>query len=272
MINWIKRHKVLLIVFCIVFMLCVIVSISYLYGGLGTIGKGIETANNAIQKPISSATSGAEQGIKGIFKFRSISKENEVLREENEKLKNEIIRLQMKEHELQELRELSAAMNYIETDYERENIVARVVAMDGSNYFNFFTIDKGIESGVEVDDIIITGKGLVGRVIEAGHGFAKVVAIVDEYSKVSFQILRDMSVMGIVSGSGNGTLEGYTFDSDASIIEGDILITSGIGIFPEGIPIGEVTSINYNEDTQLKNIEVETLVSFNSLKKVMVLL
>ena len=85
-------------------------------------------------------------------------------------------------------------------------------------------------------------------------------------------VLRDMNVMGIVSGNGNGMMSGYTFEGDAEINEGDTLITSGIGLYPVGIEIGTVRSINFNKDTQLKTIEVEPLVVFNSLKKVMVLL
>ncbi|MBO4725281.1 MAG: rod shape-determining protein MreC, partial [Firmicutes bacterium] len=50
------------------------------------------------------------------------------------------------------------------------------------------------------------------------------------------------------------------------------LITSGIGLYPQGIEIGTVKSVSFNKDTQLKTIEVEPAVDFNSLKKVMVLL
>jgi len=59
-------------------------------------------------------------------------------------------------------------------------------------------------------------------------------------------------------------------DNKATIVKGDVLVTSGIGIYPEGIRIGKVTSVDYNDDMQLKEITVKSTVKFTSLQKVAV--
>lgn len=272
MLNWFKRHKLLMLIAAIVLAICVIISISYIRGDLGIFSRGIQSANAAVQRPFSSAVNGAESGLRGIFRFKAVVRENDELKDRISELEKEIIEKELQRQELEELRELARVLNYDAVLQGMTPVTADIVAMDNSDYFNIFTINRGTESGISKDCIVVTGKGLVGRILECGNGYAKVITVIDEVSKISFQTLRDMSIMGIVEGDGNGNLVGYTLDADLEIIEGDVLITSGIGMFSEGIEIGTVTSITYNQDTQLKTIEVEPTVSFKSLKKVTVLI
>lgn len=112
----------------------------------------------------------------------------------------------------------------------------------------------------------------MGRVSETGNGYSKVTAVIDDNINISFQVEKNMSILGVVSGDGNGKIEGYTFDGDSGIVEGDVLITTGIGMYPEGIEIGNVTAVDYNSDTQLMSIKAEPAVNFKNLRKVMVLI
>lgn len=272
MLNWFRNHKLLMIVASVILVFCIIILISYTRGNLGIVSSGVQTANSVVQKPLTQVVGRFQKDAEGLIGFRSVVKENEELRDEIAKLKNENIRLKLQQEELEELRNLYAALNYVPSGSEYTGVAANIIAIDGAHYFNIFTIDRGTESGIEKDAIVLSGEGLVGKVIDSGNGFSKVVSIIDTDSNVAFMVLRDMNVMGIVSGNGNGMMSGYTFEGDAEINEGDTLITSGIGLYPVGIEIGTVRSINFNKDTQLKTIEVEPLVVFNSLKKVMVLL
>ena len=61
-------------------------------------------------------------------------------------------------------------------------------------------------------------------------------------------------------------------DPDAAIIEGDILITSGIGMYPEGVPIGKVENIVWNNNTLLKTITIEPSAYFKNLQMLKFLL
>ena len=85
-------------------------------------------------------------------------------------------------------------------------------------------------------------------------------------------VSRDTEILGILSGDGRGGLDGYVLDADSGIIEGDVLLSSGMGMYPSGIEIGTVTAVNYNSDTQLKMITVKPSVNFRGILKVAVII
>ena len=129
-----------------------------------------------------------------------------------------------------------------------------------------------MEAGIETGDVVICGDGLVGKISRVGEGWAQVVSVIDDGTKVSFMAVRDRKLLGVVEGNYQGKINGYMLKGDATVAEGDILITSGMGTYPEGLEIGIIQSITYNSDTLLKEITVEPAVDFRSLKKVAVIL
>jgi len=271
--KWIKAHKFLTGIICTVLILCLIIVLSFLSRGSTTlVGRQIERATAFVQKPISQAVYGVRDGL---FRFREVFEQNEELREENARLKREIISIRLMERDLQELRELAEILNYENMSYEQNMTTANVISLDGTNWFNIFTIDKGTNDGVYKDSVVINGDGLIGTVMEAGSSWSKVISIIDETNKVSFIVLRDPDLVGIMQGDGNGKLEGFMLDNQAGVTVGDTLLTSGIGMepmYPKGIEIGRVTSVEYNADTQLKTVTIEPSVEFGNLRKVAVIL
>ncbi|MBO5666140.1 MAG: rod shape-determining protein MreC, partial [Firmicutes bacterium] len=218
-------------------------------------------------------TTGISNGFRNILSFRSIASENEALREEVAELKQELILQQFSEQELEELRQLSQVLNYTSVQNSQSYVTGDVIAMDSSNWFNIFTINVGAEQGVQKDAMVINGDGLVGRVYEVGNNWAKVISVIDETNNVSFQVFRDSSesYLGVLTGDGMGGLSGYMLDNEASVIEGDTVLTSGIGIYPQGILIGKISEVVVNTDSLLKEIILEPSVYFKNVQKVMVL-
>ena len=94
----------------------------------------------------------------------------------------------------------------------------------------------------------------------------------DENNNTSFYVSINSGILGMLSGDVRGGLTGYVFNAQAGIIEGDVLKTSGMGIYPAGISIGTVSAVEYNSDTQLKVITVEPEVDFRGITKVMVII
>lgn len=271
--KFIREHKWISILTAVVVVLCLVMIISYKTGGnIGSAGGALEKGIATVQKPLSNAGNSIRSGFKGIFGFRQILAENEELKKQVSMLENEVVEKELTKNELKQLQELSNVFNYEGIQDYNEIIAANIVSLDGSNWFNMFTIDRGTESGIQKDCVVVNGDGLIGRVREAGNGWAKVVSIIDESNNVSFMVLRDMSLVGIVSGDSNGSLAGFMIDNEAGVIEGDILVTSNMGMYPAGIRIGKVASVTYNSDTQLKNVKIEPSVSFKSLQKVAVIL
>ena len=271
--KWIKAHKLFTGIICTALFLCLVIVISYLSGGSTTpVGRQIGKATAFVQKPIAAVSYWVKDEI---IRFREIVAENKELKEEVALLKSEISKIKLTEQDLRDLRELAGVFNFDSEAYDRKLEAANVISLDGTNWFNIFTIDKGTSDGVYTDAVVVNGDGLVGTVMDVGTNWAKVISIIDETNKVSFLVLRDPDMVGILQGDGDGGLKGFMLDNQAGVIEGDILITSGIGLdpmYPKGIEIGKVTSVNYNTDTQLKTIAIEPSVKFKSLLKVAVII
>ena len=210
--------------------------------------------------------------MSGLFSYRKLLEENEALKEENERLRNEVSQLAFSANELQRLEELSTVLNYEFVQGGMDIVTANVISLDVANWTNSFVIDKGSESGIEVDDIVICGRGLVGRIAATDTNWSKVIPIIDESSHISFYVEATGNMLGIIEGSENGKITGYMLDDTVSISEGDKLITSGIGIYPEGIILGKVTKSWYDTTRQLTMLEVKPEVDFGSIDKVSVIL
>lgn len=210
--------------------------------------------------------------FKPITKFWKLDDENQLLREENIKLQNEIIKLQLNLREYKEITNLKEALNYTESRGLKEYITCDVVGKTPGNWFRIFTIDAGSDDGIVKNSAVINGQGLIGQVYEVGSNWAKIITIIDNRTRISFEILdeSDKAYIGIVSGN-NEALNGYLFDNEASVKEGDTIVTSGLGIYPKGIKIGVVESVDLKKDDLLKSIAVKPDVNFNNLDKVMVI-
>lgn len=271
--KWIKAHRILSISIGALLAIVVLIGASYFaQGQSGFLGRTAKTVVFAVEKPISAVGGGLSSAFRGIFEFRSVLAENEALKEENADLRQQLIDATLKNQDLEELRELSSALNYDFVEGGRNLITCDIVAMDSTSYFGVFTIDKGSSSGIYKDAVVISGDGLVGTIYEVGTNWAKVMTIADDAEKVSFRVFRDLNLLGILQGDGTGALKGYMLDNEATVIEGDMLITSNIGIYPEGIEIGKVLSVDYDKDTQLKTLKIQPSADLKNLQKVTVII
>lgn len=268
--KWIRKHRVAGTLIGILVALAVIVCLSLV---LGKSGFGVFNRIYArIEKPLSSFGTSIKENVSGIFSYKELLEENKALKEENAKLSDELSRQTLEENELQELRDLSKALNYEFIQGETDLVTANVSAFDEMNWMNSFTIDRGSESGIAEGNIVICGEGLVGRISDVGKGWAKVLPIIDETSKVSFSINRNMSLLGIVEGSENGEMTGFMLDNNAGASEGDEIYTSGLGEYPAGIKIGRITKAGFDSDKQLVTISAVSEVDFSKLFKVSVII
>lgn len=271
--KWIREHKLIAGLLAI---LLALVLIFVLTLGLGTTETGVTGVINQgmsyISKPFTAVTTTVRETISGLFSYKSLQQQVAQLTDEKEALELELAQSALTKSELEELRELSGLLNYDYTEEELDVVSADITSFDGSNWTNIFTIDRGTESGIEAGDVVINGDGLIGKVSQTGEGWSQVVSIIDEGTKVSFMVARDRKLLGIVEGNQQGKINGYMLKGDATVAEGDIIITSGMGTYPAGLEIGNIKSITYNSDTLLKEITVEPTADFRSLKKVAVIL
>ena len=271
--RWMREHKLITALLLVFLLLLLIFAASMAAGGrFAHVTEPINTGVSKVSGIFSKAGNTIRDNVKGIFSYRSLQKEVEALKSENAELTRQLAEEKLTKQQLDELKELAEALNYDYTEQKFDIVTGDVISLDGSHWTNIFTINCGTESGIKVGDAVVNGIGLIGKVEETGEGWSKVMSLIDEGSKVSFKLARDRKQLGVVSGNEKGEVSGYMIDGEALVSEGDVIITSGLGTYPEGLEIGSVKSVTYNSNTLLKEITVELAVNFKSLDKVAVIL
>lgn len=152
------------------------------------------------------------------------------------------------------------------------SITASVIGEDGSPWFKTFVIDRGQRDGLREGLPVIAVDGIVGQLVKVASGSSRVLLITDTASSVAATVQRSRA-RGVLKGKGGGrcSLEFASRDDDVKV--GDIVISSGIGgIFPKGLPLGEVTMVKKGEYGIFQTIEVRPIVSVANLEEVLVLI
>lgn len=172
------------------------------------------------------------------------------------------------EEEVDSLKEL----NKLDSVYsEFELISGRVIERSFDSWNKVVTINIGTENGVSVDDGVITPKGLVGRVIAVEKNTATVSLLTsnEDFARVSVTIKTDDDEV-------HGILEQYDYQSklftlkllenNRNLKPGSEILSSGIGgVFPKGIYVGEVDSIEVISDGIGLNAYMKSKVNYNDL-------
>jgi rod shape-determining protein MreC len=272
MINMNERNKIPILITIVVIILIMFIGFtSQQREQIFFIEKWMGNTFLPAQLVISRTLSRTEDGLVTLLNSGSIKSENEELKEQIIELQNQLIEQQLSGEEREELKSLQQTLNNIAYPQDFNPVSAYIIGKNPGNWFDMFTINAGSKHGVHKNSVVIGSGGLVGRVYETGTYWAKVISIIDNSSSVSFQIMRDGTQQGILSGSVTHELSGYLFDPDADVVVGDKLITSGIGLYPRGILIGEVTAVDKTIDMLLKSVIVEPAVDFNRINKVLVI-
>jgi len=130
------------------------------------------------------------------------------------------------------------------------SIPAQVIGRDPSNWSNSLIIDKGSSSGIKTNMAVISTRGLVGRIVEAGKLSSKALLITDPNLKVGVLIRRNRQG-GILTGRPGGRCKIIYISLDSDVRPGDKVMTAGFGsVFPKGILIGEIEKVG-KEDGRL---------------------
>lgn len=259
----------------IVSVLALLLSIGYSNGGRTSVTV-VENLFSYIVIPtqdvltsISNNVTERANDIARVFEYRE---KLNALEEENKILKEENIALTLDQVQIEQLEDLKTSLNFIKQNKFEDYVTAKVVSKDSGNWFNMFTINAGINQGVKKYSVVVANNGLVGRVYEVGDNYSKVITIVDNKSKISFEILSlDKQYQGYIESTHDGLLTGRIFEPNADLSIGMKIITTGQGIYPEGVLVGEVVSVDNDEDEFLQKITIEPEIDFRYLKYVTVI-
>lgn len=148
---------------------------------------------------------------------------------------------------------------------------ARVIAEDASSWFRTVMIDKGGDQGVVEGMPVVVAEGVVGRVVRSSPRFSRVLLITDASSAIA-SLLQDNRARGICRGQGEQMVFDFVLRQE-EVRVGDRVVTSGMGgVFPKGLVVGNVESVDRQEYGLFQAIEVAPSVDFSHLEEVLVLL
>jgi rod shape-determining protein MreC len=205
--------------------------------------------------------------------------ENDRLRDELATARRQAVAGQAALQENAQLRELLALNRDPALAFSPfEPVTGRVIARSPTFWHSAVTIDLGRDDGLRVDDPVIGGDGLVGRVASAQGGTAQVTLLTDHTSAVSAKVLP-LGAQGVVRPD-VGNPDDLVLDFIASakkIGAGQTVVTAGwrarelASLFPPNLPIGEVTRASVVEQEASQQVHLRPFADLANLDIVQVL-
>ena len=246
---------------------------------IGGIIGNVFSPQNGILGSITSSVSSAFEGVANWFddlfnKFgtnEDLMLENSSLKSEVNELRNELLDYEQAMQE-NEMYEKYYGIKEQNPDYRMQP--AMLISRNADDPYGSFNINKGSLQGVSLNDPVITDAGLVGYISEVNPSFSKVTTILDTAISLGGADRRTRDA-GVISGELALAEQGKTklcnLLRSSEVATGDYIVTSGGGVFPEGLLIGTVDSIhNETYNTALYAI-ITPVVDFSEIRDVMVI-
>lgn len=172
-------------------------------------------------------------GVTGLSELRA---ENSQLRAENARLREWYQTALMLESENQSFK----ALLNVKPDPLHRFITARVIADSGNAFVKSAIVAAGKNDNVQKGQAVLSGDGLVGRIIESGNKAARVLLLTDVNSRIPV-FLEGTRQKAILAGNNTDVPELKYLPQDVDVKAGARIITSGDGgMFMPGLPVGEV--------------------------------
>ncbi len=210
--------------------------------------------------------------------FSAAVGDNQAIMRENIELRAELDKLRQELAETQD----AAAKADVYSKYlgikdehpEFELMPAAVITKDIDDPYGGFTVNKGSINGVSLNDPVITDAGLVGFVSDISLSYCKVTTVKSPEIKVAATDSRSGDI-GVVSGTlelaGDGLCRLYNLSKSNNVALGDIVLTSGGGVFPEGLVIGTISDVRSEKSDVSIYAVVEPAANFDDLRNVMII-
>jgi rod shape-determining protein MreC len=201
------------------------------------------------------------------------------LRAELRLARQDAIRNQLAAQENDQFREALAYRDSPRFPADYDAVAAAVAAYPASQFAHQVVVAAGRGDGVRVNDPVVNGDGLVGRVTKVSGRTAQVTLLTDDKSAVS---------AAVVGAKAAGMIRHESVGSELLVLDqvkkrfdvhkGDKVVTAGSArgdelpsLYPRGIPIGEVVSVAQSDIEPFKRIQVQPYVDFGVIDSVIVL-
>ncbi|HSP84046.1 MAG TPA: rod shape-determining protein MreC [Gillisia sp.] len=168
---------------------------------------------------------------------------------------------------------LSGALDSISLDGVYNFMTARVINNNYSKINNYITLDIGENSGVQKEFGVITSQGIVGIVDHVNKRHARVISILNSQSRINAQLKKTNHFGSLVwDGKDPNIVQLIDVPRQAPVEVGDTIVTGGRSlIFPQGIPIGDVTRFTLDQNESYYTLYVRLFNDMTNIGHVYVI-
>jgi rod shape-determining protein MreC len=267
MLDFVRRNRVLVASLCCLALAAVLVaSTATGRGRADTFGRLLLDVMAPLQRGgsyVARAVEGVWRDAAALFRRRA---ELDWMQDRITTLEEHTVRLDELERENARLRDLLAFRERL----AGEVLAASVIGRDATGLARTLTIDRGERDGVVKGAAVLAPAGVVGQVILASAHAARVLLITDHNSGVDAVVQRTRA-RGIVEGTLNEGCGLKFVKRTEDLQKGDVVVTSGVdGIFPRGLPIGQLTGVDKRGQGLFQYATVQPFVDFDRLEDVLV--
>ena len=148
---------------------------------------------------------------------------------------------------------------------------ARVLSVSGVTGQVSAEINRGARDSIRVNMPVINEQGLIGRIIEVSETVSQVQLLTDPTHRVAARVAESRE-MGIVRYRNREGLLLDNFLIQGEIKVGEQVLSSGLGgIYPAGLVIGVVGSVERPEEATFCRVVIKPAVNFSSIEELFVL-
>ena len=223
--------------------------------------RAVVTVTAPFQSVVTWMTSGVKHVWYGYFYFVGLHDSYVALLRENEDQRSLIAATWETDGENDRLRKMLA----FEKETPGKLTAASVIGADSASFAKSMRINRGSRNGIGRNMAVITPSGVIGRVTEVSAFYADVQLITDSRSAVPVRVQRTRA-QGVLEGLGQGLCHLKYVSRAEDVQAGDVVVTSGLGgIFPRGLVVGTVVSVDKKEFGVLQDVQVAPAADFQRL-------
>ncbi len=236
--------------------------------------RGLQTAIHPVRKLSAAISGNVSEKLDTYFEAKAYKEENARLREQIAVLNAELIGYDDAAAELEALRD-QLKIKEKNSDFVLSE-PCKVMLPVTNDLYGSFLIDQGEEDGITLNSPVICSQGLVGVITELSGHYATVTTILSSELSIGACVL-EADESGIIEGTLRYASQQHTkliyLDTDTRVKETNLVITaSTTGLFPYGLPIGNVIEVGMEDSGLAKYAVVAPSVDLTSLETVTVLL
>ncbi len=261
------KSKVFIICLICAIILTLVPTLIAAFGGTDILRSALGT----VAKPFTWCASGVADAFNG---FVEVFRDYDKLKEENEELREQLKEYEEKEYNESLLKEQNSWLkDYINLHESNPNFSlkdARVISRESSNYSTVLTLNRGSVHDIKKNMPVLTQDGLLGYVSEVGLDWCKLSTVIESTSSIGIYTDRS-NVLGVLEGDPKLRRDGLckmSFVQSGSNLQIDdrVYTSGGAGsIYPSGILIGSVSSIDIDKTTGEPSATITPAVDFTDI-------